>query len=50
MTFGQPWSRPLSLFCSHLHMGSLTFNGIGDTGARDMVTALQVNTTLKTLE
>jgi hypothetical protein len=36
--------------CSHLHMGSLPYNDIGDEGARDLGAALQVNTTLTTLE
>jgi hypothetical protein len=36
--------------CSHLHMGSLGDNNIGDAGARDLGAALQVNTTLTTLE
>jgi hypothetical protein len=36
--------------CSHLHMGSLAFNNIGDAGARDLGAALRVNTTLTTLE
>ena len=35
--------------CSHLHMGSLRDNNIGDEGARDLGAALQVNTTLTTL-
>jgi hypothetical protein len=35
--------------CSHLHMGSLDRNYIGDEGARDLGAALQVNTTLMTL-
>ncbi len=35
--------------CSHLHMGSLESNNIGDAGARDLGAALQVNTTLMTL-
>jgi hypothetical protein len=35
--------------CSHLHMGSLGDNKIGDAGARDLSAALQVNTTLMTL-
>jgi hypothetical protein len=35
--------------CSRLHMGSLSYNGIGDAGARDLGAALQVNTTLTTL-
>ncbi len=34
---------------SHLHMGSLGGNDIGDAGARDMGAALQVNTTLTSL-
>jgi hypothetical protein len=34
---------------SHLHMGSLKSNQIGDEGARDLGAALQVNTTLFTL-
>jgi hypothetical protein len=36
--------------CSHLHMGSLTNNRLGDEGARDVGAALQVNTTLTKLE
>jgi hypothetical protein len=36
--------------CSHLHMGSLGDNDIGDAGARDLGAALQVNTTLTKLE
>jgi hypothetical protein len=36
--------------CSHLHMGSLGVNKIGDEGARDLGAALQVNTTLTELE
>ncbi len=36
--------------CSHLRMGSLGGNAIGDAGARDLGAALQVNTTLTTLE
>jgi hypothetical protein len=36
--------------CSHLHMGSLGGNNIGNAGARDLGVALQVNTTLTTLE
>jgi hypothetical protein len=36
--------------CSHLHTGSLNGNGIGAAGARDLGAALQVNTTLTTLE
>ncbi len=36
--------------CSHLHMGSLAMNNIRDAGARDLGAALQVNTTLTTLE
>jgi hypothetical protein len=35
---------------SHLHMGSLGGNKIGAAGARDLGAALQVNTTLTTLE
>ncbi len=35
--------------CSHLRMGSLNSNNIGDDGARDLGAALQVNTTLTTL-
>jgi hypothetical protein len=35
--------------CSHLHVGSLAFNRIGDAGARDLGAALQVNTTLTKL-
>jgi hypothetical protein len=35
--------------CSHLHMGSLWRNNIGDAGARDMGAALQVNKTLTKL-
>jgi hypothetical protein len=35
---------------SHLHMGSLIRNNISDAGARDLGAALQVNTTLMTLE
>jgi hypothetical protein len=35
--------------CSHVHMGSLSYNNIGDEGARDVGAALQVNTTLTTL-
>ncbi len=35
---------------SHLHMGSLHINHIGDAGARDVGAALQVNTTLTELE
>jgi hypothetical protein len=31
-------------------MGSLSYNGIGDEGAGDLAAALQVNTTLTTLE
>jgi hypothetical protein len=31
-------------------MGSLFLNSIGDAGARDLGAALQVNTTLTTLE
>jgi hypothetical protein len=36
--------------CSHLHMGSLGRNYIGDEGARDLGAALWVNTTLTELE
>jgi hypothetical protein len=36
--------------CSHLHMGSLGDNRIGDAGTRDLGAALQVNTTLTTLQ
>jgi hypothetical protein len=36
--------------CSHLHMGSLGDNQIGDAGARDLGSALQVNTALKKLK
>jgi hypothetical protein len=36
--------------CSHLHMGSLDENNIGDAGALDLGAALRVNTTLTTLE
>jgi hypothetical protein len=36
--------------CSHLHLDSLWSNQIGDEGARDLGAALQVNTTLTTLE
>jgi hypothetical protein len=36
--------------CSHFYMGSLSVNNIGDEGARDLSAALQVNTTLTTLE
>jgi hypothetical protein len=35
---------------SHLHMGSLRGNKIGDAGGRDLGAALQVNTTLTTLQ
>jgi hypothetical protein len=35
--------------CSHLHMGSLAYNSIGDGGARDLGAALQVNTAMTTL-
>jgi hypothetical protein len=41
--------KPLVQF-SHLHMGSLGGNNIGAAGARDLGAALQVNTTLMTLE
>jgi hypothetical protein len=36
--------------CSHLHMGSLERNNIGEAGARDLGAALQVNRTLTKLE
>ncbi len=36
--------------CSHLHMVSLGGNNIGAEGARDLGAALQVNTTLTTLQ
>jgi hypothetical protein len=36
--------------CSHLHMGSLGGNNIGDTGARDLGAALRINTILTTLK
>jgi hypothetical protein len=36
--------------CSHLHMGRLGVNNIGDEGAGDLGAALQVNTTLMTLK
>jgi hypothetical protein len=36
--------------CSHLRMGSLARNNIGDAGARYLGAALQVNTTLTELE
>jgi hypothetical protein len=35
---------------SHLNMGSLGRNKVGDAGARDLGAALRVNTTLKELE
>jgi hypothetical protein len=35
--------------CSHLKMGSLDSNNIGDPGARGLGAAMQVNTTLMTL-
>jgi hypothetical protein len=35
--------------CSHLHMGSLDHNSIGDEGARDLGAALRVNAALTTL-
>jgi hypothetical protein len=35
---------------SHVHMGRLGENNIGDEGARDLGAALQVNTTLTKLE
>jgi hypothetical protein len=36
--------------CSYLLMGSIGSSKIGDAGARDLGAALQVNTTLTTLE
>ncbi len=36
--------------CSNLHMGSLWSNNIGAAGVWDLGSALQVNTTLTTLE
>jgi hypothetical protein len=36
--------------CSHLHMGSLRGNKIGDAGGRGLGAALRVNTTLTTLQ
>jgi hypothetical protein len=36
--------------CSHLHMGSLSYNNIGAAGARDLGAVLQINTTLTKLE
>jgi hypothetical protein len=36
--------------CSHLRMGSLANNNIGDEGARDLGAALRVNRTLTELE
>jgi hypothetical protein len=42
--------RPCQGHCSHLHMASLGSNNIGDAGAWDLGAALQVNTTLTTLE
>jgi hypothetical protein len=36
--------------CSHLHMGSLFGNDIGDAGARDLGAALQANMTLRKLK
>ncbi len=35
--------------CSHLHMGSLTNNRLGDSKVRDLGAALRVNTTLTRL-
>ncbi len=35
--------------CSHLHLGSLQSNNIGEAGARDLGAALQINTTLTEL-
>jgi hypothetical protein len=35
--------------CSHLYMGSLGGNHIGNAGARDLSAALRVNTTLTEL-
>jgi hypothetical protein len=35
--------------CSHLHMGSLGDNEIGEAGAQYLGAALRVNTTLKSL-
>ena len=35
--------------CSHLHMGSLAGNRMGDVGARELGAALQANKTLTTL-
>ncbi len=47
-TEGVPRPSP----CSHLHMGSLCGNKIGNAGARGagLGAALQVNTTLTTLK
>ncbi len=44
--------EPATLLSAHrdLHMGSLARNNIGEAGARDLGAALQVNTTLTTLE
>ena len=36
--------------CSHLLMGSLYGNDIGDAGARDLGAALQANMTLRKLK
>ncbi len=36
--------------CSHLHMGSLGGNNIGDAGARDLGAVLQVNMSLTKLK
>jgi hypothetical protein len=35
---------------SHLHMGSLFSNSIGEAGARELFMALQINKTLAELE
>jgi hypothetical protein len=44
-------SAHTTLASAHLHMpGSLDRNNIGDAGARDLGAALQVNTTLKSLQ
>jgi hypothetical protein len=44
--WGPPHPWPV---LSHLRMGSLHNNNIGDAGARDLGAALQINTTLTTL-
>ncbi len=46
------WQRgsPTNLTSAHTYMGSLGGNKIGAAGARDLGAALQVNTTLTTLE